>query len=634
MTNKKLQKLFDEFLLSCSEKLVIAQRVRQDYSRYTTLMQNKILFGRIAADYEYSFSNPKYLNSQGFPDADLLSVIHHIFDKSLRNVVLHRPLFVWNKSDLLVALKNYFVDLDRAKLQAELDKQTRSAQYKQDDSRMSESSIIDNCFNRILEIANASNLDWMAGYGVYISSVEQDMCRFWYELPKKVLDKIAVHIVDAFFHGFISQSRYVDSRTNVRMMYAIGQEALAQRIVEVFRERGMEPIILQPSSVAYPAHCLADHVYDTAICQEAESYQRQVDAYSAASERYHDYIKNTCGFIRVGTFGNKVSPVTPSEYSYHPDENVMKMYRRMLVDKRRIEANILKPDNLSFCSVVFPDKRIGDNFDEVFDAFYKLNTEKSEPYELIQKELIDILDKCDSVHLVGMNGNKTDLVVSIGELEDEEKETNFLNCGGDINVPHGEMFTTPMLNGTNGVLNVKEIYLRDKYYKNLTLVFHNGRVIDYGCENFDDREKNKKYVFENLLNGVKNAPMGELSIGTNTLAYKIAEDLNLFPRLPILLAEKMGPHIAVGDPCFARGEDSPVFNIYGGKEMVARDNEITKERATDPDCYANFHTDITIPFNEMGLFVGTDRLTKDKHVVIKEGRFVPSVAHKLNDNLR
>lgn len=634
MDDMNTTKLFEEFVNSCSEKLVIAQRVRQSYSKYMTLEQNDAMFGKIAANYSTSFSNPEYLKKQGFPDADLLSVIHHIFDKSLRNVMLSRPIFVWNKSDLLVVLKKYFVDFDRAKLQSELDKQTCASQYKQGDSRMSESSTIDNCYNHVLQKANGNNLDWMAGYGVYISAVEQEMCKFWYELPEEIINKIALHIVDAFFHGFISQSRYVDGRTNVRMMYAIGQEALAQKVVEIFRSREMEPIILQPSSVAYPEQCLADHVHDGSICIEEESYQTQIDAYSAATDKYREYIKNTCGFIRIGTFGSKVSSITPSEYSYHPSEEVLKMHRRVVIAKRSIEAKVLRPDNLSFCSVVFPDKRVGDNFMEVFNEFYKLNTENSEPYELIQKELIDILDKCDSVRLVGMNGNKTDITVSVGPLDDEEKQTNYLNCGGDINIPHGEMFTTPMLKGTNGVLNVKEIYLRDKYYKNLKLNFYNGRVVDYGCDNFDDLDKNKKYVFENLLNGMENAPMGELSIGTNTLAYKIAEELNLFPRLPILLAEKMGPHIAVGDPCFARGEDSPVINVYGGKEMVARDNELTKLRETDPGCYVNFHTDITIPFNEMGLFVGMDRKTKEKHVIIKDGLFVPKVADKLNDNLR
>jgi leucyl aminopeptidase (aminopeptidase T) len=123
--------------------------------------------------------------------------------------------------------------------------------------------------------------------------------------------------------------------------------------------------------------------------------------------------------------------------------------------------------------------------------------------------------------------------------------------------------------------------------------------------------------------------MGELAIGTNTLAYQTANTYGIYNRLPILLAEKMGPHIAIGDPCFARGEDSPVYNLYGGKEMVARENELTRKRREKPDCYVNFHTDITIPYHEMGLFEG---IQKDgtRVTIIQNGRFVPPEAAALN----
>lgn len=633
MPQNELRERFDTFWRSCNEKLNIAQRIRQDYAKYRTLEQNRILFKEMAEDYAHCFANAEYLYELGFPDGDLLSVIYRVFDRSLRNVMLNRPIFVWNKSDLLIALRTYFEDLDRSKLQAAFDKQCCLTQIQSEDSRMLENSTTINGFNRVLDSANGEELDWMAGYGAYISPFEQEMCKFWYSLPQLTLDRLATHIVDAFFHGFVSQSRTIDNRTNVRFMYAIGQEALAQRVVELFRCRGMEPIILQPSSIAYPEQCIVDHRYDFAAYKDSQCYEGQSYAYSVAAERYRDYIDNTCGFIRIGTFGGESKSVAPGAYAYQPDTESMKLYGTMLSKNRSVESEILKPNRLSFCSIVFPDKRVGNNFEEVFEAFCKLNTEESEPYELIQKELIDILDQCDKVRLVGMNGNVTDLTVSMMQLEDSEKQTKFLNCGGDINVPHGEMFTTPMLAGTNGVLNVKEIFLHDKYYKNLKLNFKDGRVVDYTCDNFEDDKENRTYVFENLLKSTENAPMGELSIGTNTLAYRTALDFGLFSRLPILLAEKMGPHIAVGDPCFARGEDSPVYNIYGKKEMVARENEITKKRAEDPDCYVNFHTDITIPFNEMGLFAGVDSETGEEYKIIQKGRFVPVAANKLNENL-
>ena len=39
-----------------------------------------------------------------------------------------------------------------------------------------------------------------------------------------------------------------------------------------------------------------------------------------------------------------------------------------------------------------------------------------------------------------------------------------------------------------------------------------------------------------------------------------------------MIAEKMGPHFAVGDTCYSWAEDTPVYNP-DGKEIIARDNE-------------------------------------------------------------
>ncbi len=633
MTAKTPQKYYNLFLSSCSDKLSKAQMIRQNINNNITLEQNKILFEKRALDYEHDFSNPKYLHELGFENSDLLSVLHNIFHESLKNAILNRPVFVWNKSDLLIALKEYFEDFDREKLQREFERQFSKVQLNLEDSLMLERSTTINCFNRILHLANPDNLDWMAGYGVYITKVEQEMCKFWYELEKDKLEIVANHIVDAFYHGFLSQSRTIGNRNNVRLVYAIGQEALAQRVVSIFKERGMEPIILMPTSIGYSSNCMADHMYDEASYQKKECYDGKAYAYNMAIDRYREYIKNTCGFVRIGTFGSEVKPAQASKFAYKPSIKTMEMFRDMVAKNRELEAGVLKPDELSFCSIVFPDKRIGDDFEDVFDEFFKLNTEESEPFELIQEKLIEILDKCDKAHLKGMNGNETDLIVSMKTLDHPEGQSKFLNCGGDLNVPHGEIFTTPLLDGTNGVLNVNEIYLRDKYYKNLTLTFENGLITAYSCDNFDDVEKNKNYVFENLLNNTKNVPMGEFAIGTNTLAYKIALKYGLFSKLPILLAEKMGPHIAVGDPCFARGEDSPIFNIHSGKEMIARDNEKTKHRRENKGCYVNFHTDITIPFDEMGEYAGIESKTGKKHFIIKNGKFVPECTRVLNKNL-
>ena len=39
------------------------------------------------------------------------------------------------------------------------------------------------------------------------------------------------------------------------------------------------------------------------------------------------------------------------------------------------------------------------------------------------------------MHIVGTNGNRTDLYVKIHELKEPSKETAFENCVADVNIP-------------------------------------------------------------------------------------------------------------------------------------------------------------------------------------------------------
>ena len=63
--------------------------------------------------------------------------------------------------------------------------------------------------------------------------------------------------------------------------------------------------------------------------------------------------------------------------------------------------------------------------------------------------------------------------------------------------------------------------------------------------------------------------MGEFAIGTNTAAYTMARKYGIEDKLPILIAEKTGPHFAFGDTCYSWQEDTKVYNP-DGKEIIAR----------------------------------------------------------------
>jgi hypothetical protein len=126
--------------------------------------------------------------------------------------------------------------------------------------------------------------------------------------------------------------------------------------------------------------------------------------------------------------------------------------------------------------------------------------------------------------------------------------------------------------------------------------------------------------------------MGEFAIGTNTLAYIVAQKFNILHLLPVLIIEKMGPHFAVGDTCFTFEEDKQVYNP-DGKEIIARDNEKTIQRKEDMSkAYTFCHIDITLPYESIGHITAVSKngINID---ILRDERFVLKGTEKLNEPL-
>ena len=231
--------------------------------------------------------------------------------------------------------------------------------------------------------------------------------------------------------------------------------------------------------------------------------------------------------------------------------------------------------------------------------------------------------------ITGKGDNRTRLTVKLHSLEHPEKETNFENCVADVNIPLGEVFTSPVLSGTEGTLQVSSVYIGDFQFKNLIMEFREGKVCSYSCDNFEDQEAGKALVKQMIMKNHETLPMGEFAIGTNTVAYAMAQKYDIVDKLPILIVEKMGPHFAVGDTCYNWSEDTAVFNP-DGNEIIARDNEISVLRKEDVSkAYFNCHTDITIPYRELDEIYGVTA-EGEKLPVIFGGRFVAPGSEMLN----
>lgn len=452
------------FIKKCQENLNIAQSVRQRDKASISLKDNRELIVHEFEKYDTSFLNPTYLHALQIPQPGLMSVVYDMFLRTTSLALLNRPIFVWEKNMLLLKIEEFFDYGDLDALISSLGEINLKIMESRIEHNVIESVNSNNIFTEILMEANDTHFDWLARYGKAISRKDIHMAKHWFALSDKELQRIAKHIADAFFHGFISQSRQIAGRSNVRLLYSIGQEAIAKQVFQEFMERGISPIPLEPQSTSIPYVYELDHRFDEMLNNYVSSQDMLNQFYENSMQKYQQSVENICGFVRVSSFGREAK-ASRSQYAFEPPQKMRDAYQQYQSHVRDVESRILRPDRLSFCSVAFPDIDIGKDFSDIFEEFMHINTEDSAHYEEIQQQLIDILDTCDSVHIQGLGLNKTDIHICFRKELDAKTQSNFLNCGGDLNIPYGEVFTTPSLTGTEGVYFVNEIFIQNNYYK-------------------------------------------------------------------------------------------------------------------------------------------------------------------------
>jgi aminopeptidase len=334
----------------------------------------------------------------------------------------------------------------------------------------------------------------------------------------------------------------------------------------------------------------------------------------------------------IEIFGETPFEPENKKQAYALSEEQQKLKSEYITEYQTMVQEYIKGDERSFTIIAFPIPEFGDNFEQMFKETVKINTLDSEIYGKVQQNIIDALDQAEYVKVLGKGDNKTNMKVQMHDLKNPLKETNFENCLADVNIPLGEVFTSPKLKGTEGILHVSQVYLNDLKYNDLQITFEDGKIKDYTCKNFDTEEENKKFIKQNVMFNHETLPIGEFAIGTNTTAYMVAKKYHVVYKLPILIVEKMGPHFAVGDTCYSFEEDIKTYNP-DGKEIVARENEVSALRKTDiKKAYFGCHTDITMPYDELGEITAV-RKDGSEITIIKDGRFVLEGTELLNEPL-
>ncbi|MDY3250896.1 MAG: aminopeptidase, partial [Candidatus Choladocola sp.] len=436
-------------------------------------------------------------------------------------------------------------------------------------------------------------------------------------------------------------------KKTVNIRYQLGFERMIRKAIRNFEKMGLKSVIYRAavSTVNKRQHLRIgyygavpnkqfdyDHRADNAIYLDKKFVERKLGVMRTAYETYRQLAKEHAGPAVVEVFGETpFAPVT-KQAAYHLSEKQQKLAVAADNEASRLTNQYIIGKERSFTIIAFPVPEIGDQFEEIFHETVKLNTLDYRLYQNIQQVLIDALNQGRAVHIKGRDGNRTDLTVSLMELTDPGKQTLFENCVADVNIPVGEVFTSPKLAGTNGLLHVKQVYLGELNYIDLEVELKDGMVTAYSCGNFETPEENRSYFSENVMYHHETLPLGEFAIGTNTTAYVMAGKYHIADKLPILIAEKMGPHFALGDTCYSWQEDTPVYNS-DGKEIIARDNEVSVLRKEDPArAYFGCHTDITIPYEEIG-HIEVIRADGSRIPLIENGRFVLPGTEKLNEPL-
>lgn len=480
--------------------------------------------------------------------------------------------------------------------------------------------------------SDLNDVRYLYGYGKYVTENELETARYLAGLPEETIATMADTYTEGYRMGFELAGKDLSKKKTAGIRYHIGFERMIRRAIENFADLGLQPVIGMGAVAGGTINRQYgyDHKDDNGVFLDRRYVNRSLEAAHAGFEKYREEARLYAGPAVVETFGEAdFEPVNKLE-AIKLDEEQNKLLVEYRNKYRDMMKNYIIEEERSFTIIAFPVPEVGPVFRELFDETIRLNTLDYMLYRKVQQTIIDVLDTADYCEIKGCGDNRTDLKVNLWKLKNPEKETIFENCVADVNIPVGEVFTSPVLEGTNGTLHVTKVFLDGLEYRDLCLTFEDGMIRDYTCKNFSDETENKNFVKENVLFRHETLPLGEFAIGTNTTAYVMARRLGVEAKLPILIAEKTGPHFAVGDTCYMRAEDVKVCNP-DGKEIVARENSRSARRKEDPsEAYFNCHTDITIPYDELGELTAV-RKDGSRILIIKNGRFVLPGTEALNE---
>lgn len=636
-------------------ELILSGRLYTLNEKQLKNINDSVYAGIDKENYEESYANPAFaVQKLGDNYGQRFAYLFRTLNEALARVFEHRLFDIVVAAELLIEIYNYVEEyypntgIDRPNPNAKhedelLLKNIDEAIYYFSNDYSDERFEDDICryvpgvhfAEEIVKKADLSDIKYLYYYGKRITDNEIKTAEHLNGFSVDKIEAMASNITEGYARGFKVMGLDFDKKKVVRVVYYPGFERLIREVIRQFEAEGKQVSLLvgtMSRTGGANRQYDYDHRYDHCLFYDHKLKERKLESMKYVLEQHKEVLAQYAGPLHVSTFGGEeFKPVIKKE-AVQQDEKQKKISKEYDRGYITLLDEYTKSEETSFCIVAYPLPDIGEKYDEIFDAVFEVNNLDNNKYTTIQQKLIDALDKGEYCIVKGSGANETDLKIMLHGLSNPEKETNFENCTADVNIPAGEVFTSPRLAGTEGVLQVSKVYLRGLQYENLKIVLKDGRVEDYNCSNFETEEENKNYIKENVLHNHDKIAIGEFAIGTNTIAYAMARKYDIQSKLPILIAEKTGPHFALGDTCYKRSEDHKVYNP-DGKEIIARDNEVSILRKEDASkAYFDCHTDITIPYDEVGEI---SVVCKDgsKIGLIKDGRFILPGTEELNEAL-
>ena len=463
----------------------------------------------LEANYEKSYANPAYaVLVLGGELGSFLSAVYTEIRGSISYVQEQRMEYVVIGAELLIEIYNKFEE--------EKQPQPESLKeifywYASDYCDVFAADRIKDqidpergCFivNMIMN-EDLSDLRYLYRMGEYVGVNERETAAYLNSLSQEKIDKMADTFSEGYRIGFVNTGKDLSKKSVVNIYYAMGFERIVKKAIENFAKMGLKPSIFRTShsvitrgrnsqigffNISGNKQYVYDHRDDIGLVMDKQYVERKLEVMRTTYEQNKEIAAGYAGPAVIDIFGEKTFVPQAKPEAVKLSEKQEELLVAMNGRAGRLTNEYLPGDERSFTIISWPVPEIGEQYHEIFDETIKINTLDYKLYQKVQQTMIDALDKGEYVKVTGSGENQTDLKVMLHPLADPAKETIFENCVADVNIPVGEVFTSPVLEGTEGTLFVSKVFLHGLPYYNLKISFKEGKITREELTKVEDKE--------------------------------------------------------------------------------------------------------------------------------------------------